>query len=523
MPKNSLAKARALRIPLDFGRGDHLARYRNTLAIAAVMACIGWLLVVHVSRRSLADHYGPGPLSNAHAHLNCDSCHDQNAPLFDSTFLSGWKSTNADKQGPWHRPADTMCQSCHPVIGSASRASDAIFKNENLIPVAGHANNQVIETVDSCASCHSEHRGLDHLPSQVADATCIACHRQLEDFRVTQDSEIDLNIVRFDEGHPDFRSLAQDKGVLNFSHQVHLAPGVFDKDNQESLMMKPSHYSDPSGQLEGLVNSEGLIQLDCHFCHHPSDEPVLGSSLPSSSSGKFMSMPTYEQNCQVCHTLQIEAQAADVPRNGLPPQQVFKEQLRVEHGASSEEILNDLRVYFSLESVALSESSQPLKQKDVNRPGSLPTRFWDFEIGKPERMENITSKVEEVAIRLRNECLRCHLKSKEVGPQQILAVRSMADGLPAANRSCEMFETTLLKHARFDHAAHRDFNCARCHSNSAGKSKLKNVADDIPMITNQASCVECHQDPSGVSVPRNRPGPTSCTSCHTYHGGGNRQ
>ena len=113
MPKNSLAKARALRIPLDSYSKDHLALYRNVLTIVAIAAVIGWILVGHFSKNAIAHRYSPGGISSVHKNLGCAECHQAGAPLRDATFLSGWSISETEKEKLWHRPSDKMCQSCH--------------------------------------------------------------------------------------------------------------------------------------------------------------------------------------------------------------------------------------------------------------------------------------------------------------------------------------------------------------------------------------------------------------------------
>jgi hypothetical protein len=60
MPKNSLAKARALRIGLGSHKKDTLARYRNFITIAVVAGSVAWLAASYLSPQKMASRFSPG-------------------------------------------------------------------------------------------------------------------------------------------------------------------------------------------------------------------------------------------------------------------------------------------------------------------------------------------------------------------------------------------------------------------------------------------------------------------------------
>lgn len=514
MPKNSYAKARALRIPLlRSNSSDRLAWYRNALTSAAVFGCIVWLVAGHFPGRPPAlNRYSPGPVSNAHAHLACLDCHKESVPLRDATFLSGWKNEADEIPRLWGRHSDSACIDCHHVV-----VANVELGSGQPSSISPHSLNQRMDNVGACAGCHQEHRGGKFLPSQVADLSCVACHARLPDFRIRQDTGIAGKIRRFEPDHPRFRSLEVDRGVLKFNHKLHLAAGLVDDNDSQISSKKLADYNDPQGLLARFENAAGEIQLDCIFCHQPTNEPVLASSLPLDNhgplgTGQYMSMPGYERNCRVCHALQLEPD----------PRLAFDKRLQLQHGVSPEQVLNDLNVYFSLEAIAPEEIKQQLEKGDFRLPPSIPTQVWNSK-AQTDVAESIRERVNKAANTARTACLRCHFASPEDSGRGVLLPRTMAADQENGITAGGMFETTILKHGKFDHAAHSDVKCTDCHDyeNSLGKSQLTNLELDKPMIRDFDSCLACHQTAARVAPP-NRPGPTNCISCHTYHGGGNR-
>ncbi len=520
MPKNSQAKARALRIPLlTSTASDRLAWYRNALSAIAVVVCVGWLLTGYLPRKNpnvgfqaSLNRYSPGPISSVHANLNCQDCHRDSTPLRNATFLSDWLQ-NDDVHDLWSRDSDNACKQCHPVSSSSAE----VGTRDQLVSVSPHSSNHRLESVGSCASCHAEHRGTDVLPSQVADTSCVACHARLDDVRINN-GDIAAKISGFEKDHPPFRSLGRDPGVLKFNHPLHLAAGLADSSAPEITRKNQGDYFDPGGLLTPFQNSNGEIQLDCRFCHQPTNEPAFVSKtnskqLGTSKDGKFMSMPTYDQNCKICHPLQLEPD----------PKLAFDNKLEIQHGVGPEQILSDLNVYFSLEAIAPDRVKQQLAKGDFKPPAAIPTRLWNS-AAPADDDDSISERVKKAANTVRTTCLRCHFAAPHDTGQGVLRARTMSDAEDDGPGSSGMFNTVFFKHGKFDHAAHRDVSCADCHNyeQNLGKSQLSNLELDKPMIRDLDSCLVCHQSATRVSSP-NRAGPTDCISCHTYHGGGNRQ
>ena len=515
MPKNSLAKARALRIGLGSHKSDTLARYRNFITIAAVVACIGWLAASYMSPQKMASRFSPGPVSNAHAQLNCESCHDSSAPLRDATFLSRWRNRSEKSSELWHRPADQMCKACHPVIGDLNSVSDkqalvlANHEIEHTIPISPHTSNQKPGTVDSCASCHDEHLGTNHLPSIVKDSSCVTCHQDLEHSRKIASSNA-TDITSF-KNHPEFSSLDVDSGTLKFNHQIHMSVGLM-RDDAKSSAAKSNLDWENDPRLAGQFNPDGHITLNCSFCHEPTD--ASGKNLASASvvsggrplsTGRNMSMPSYELNCQVCHEIALPAK----------PELGFTRDLPIEHGADPRKLAGTLNAYFALEAIAPDEIKSAIPDT-VDTTQEMPVRLWDISDPKTQVADEVRNHFNEAITQTRMNCVFCHLTTDDDTGRGIPLVRKNSEGL--------VVESNWFKKSRFDHSAHRDVNCIHCHENSGGKGALlannQDYSLDRPMIKGLQSCLECHRE--GTVVAPARKGPINCTACHTYHGGGNR-
>jgi len=530
MPKKNLAKTRALRIQLDSISDDSLAFYRNWITLAAALIALFWLLLGFLNPSASANRYSPGPVSSAHAHLGCSQCHDSSAPLRDATIFASLKKTDSATNQLWHRKSDNLCKQCHPVSTSPAglTAPDknlSVDKIAQTIPISPHTTNQRIETVGSCASCHCEHRGTDTLPSLIDDASCTNCHQNLDAFRLENTNDIAAKVTDLNFDHPSFRSLGTDKGVLKFSHSLHLNAGLMREGERAELAKTPQDYPDADGRLDDFVDAAGRVQLECSFCHQPSGKPTIGTDLGTdskfleSSAARFMSMPSYEKNCQICHP--IEA----IPDAGLE----FESTLVIEHGSSSEKILNDLRVYFSLATIAPAEIKDTMTDINVSTPAMAPTRLWDIKKTKEDSAENGIREdlINKAANHLRSACFHCHFPSAADSTAGLPVIR-LIDDRHTSNASAEgsaVIDSSWFRFAKFDHSSHRDMNCTQCHKMNGGKNEVldrgQDLSADLPMIENLASCLECHQKPSKVKSPA-RAGPTRCTSCHNYHAAENR-
>ncbi|MEX2016815.1 MAG: cytochrome c3 family protein, partial [Candidatus Hydrogenedentales bacterium] len=77
-----------------------------------------------------------------------------------------------------------------------------------------------------------------------------------------------------------------------------------------------------------------------------------------------------------------------------------------------------------------------------------------------------------------------------------------------------------LKHARFDHSAHRAVACVECHGGAySDHASASRLASDV-LLPNLENCVRCHaprRELAGEMVGGAR---HDCVECHDYHGRG---
>ena len=204
----------------------------------------------------------PGDLTDAHAQVlkahrasDCSACH----------------TAGAGNAGNWLKLAispspgavqNEKCLVCHKATLGEDAAlphSLAAIKLQHIATAAHATGAQTFEqTVASvvpapattpqgdvaCATCHQEHQGRHQNLATLADISCQVCHRQ--------------QFESFAHGHPEFKSVHQDRAGIEFEHRAHA-----------SRM--------PDGKLE------------CARCHRP--DPA----------GRTMQFTGFEQACAACH------------------------------------------------------------------------------------------------------------------------------------------------------------------------------------------------------------------------------
>ncbi|MFM9960118.1 MAG: cytochrome c3 family protein [Planctomycetaceae bacterium] len=465
-------KQRATRIFHGYHhRRDELSRKKTALTLIAVVLTLavwlGWGLMATEQKNAPFSH---GPVASVHAtwENKCEACHVDFAPIQDGTWaaslLNAW-SPLPNKPGKWEHLADQKCEACHPG------------------PV--HHFRQIPDEVPSCASCHQEHDGRLASLLRMDDATCTKCHDDLNAHLVVANPQAYGNVTRFDLVHPTFRSLEKkDPGTIRFTHGHHLAAGLkFSPDDKKVSMTVAELSQEDRVRLRVDKQSEtDLVQLDCASCHQP--DPT----------GQYMRPVTFEENCRACHALEFEpgTNAKKVVPHGLSPVAV-REFLRSAY----------LREYVEQNPGVMEKkiARHPV-MGNVPEPESEKAKVW------------VDKKASEAEKHLTTVCGHCHQKP-EPGSEPVLK-----PVLPAE------IPKKWLQHARFDHAAHRKWDCRKCHEQAypakdSGESKdaRDGVAidtHDVVMIVNRDKCIECH---SPLSSDGKRGGARfDCVECHRYHG-----
>ncbi len=501
------AKERALRIPLDYVHGlDKVQKWKLTLSVVAALVTAGYAAWVVMSTNG-AMAFSHGPVAQVHAawEANCSACHlnyvairdDAANPLVRFGLFPSQQDPLA--AASMHRRVDKQCQTCH--FG------------------APHHDNEIAADARTCASCHTDHRGWDADIARPADAHCTRCHENVAMHRSSDIPSITspaiADVSKFhtsapttaQEPHPDFRSLASDPGNVKFHHHMHMTAGIPapDRKGQGKKLLTLAdlppefveQYRHPN-QPRGVQNDrEYLVQLDCASCHRldvTNNRLAATGNIKAPSSGAYMLPVSFENNCRACHHLNYEPAAGKEVKHDLKPEEV------------REFLLG--RYVYDAKSGKLAESATRLVPRRPI-PGRSPEEF-----SSPGIPADVDAKVAaaERFLRETNACAKCHLFKT---PDASATDFALPDVQPAN------IPQVWLRHARFDHAAHRAMACVECHaqafpSQSSVDRPARSPDQDVVMIAGRDVCLTCHSPSSASGSPSRAR--FDCVECHRYHG-----
>jgi hypothetical protein len=473
------AKQRSLRVPLDhYEQPDPLvrAKWKISVVVAAIVATYaGWLLV---GTRAAQEQASPGKLAAAHATWNddCLVCHKSFEPLRSDAVslmaLFGGQESH-------RKSLDEGCIKCHKTPDHHVSA-----KADELL---------------TCASCHRDHKGLAADIVRPADTMCLGCHREIEVHR-TGPSALSphvANITGFGQlatggkgPHPDFRSLESDPSNIKFNHWLHMQPGIAARDAKKLLKLADL---DESWQTKyaSYAKADGLMQLDCAACHQPD------------VNGAYMQPIAFEEHCRACHRLELKV--ADGP--------VVAE---VPHGLSAERL-----------ATVVSGLLLAAEQKRSNLPALVPDESGALPLVPGKTLgANLAQKISADVLGRRNlatreittKCMECHHSRLATGASESDALEVLPPEIPQV----------WLRHARFDHRAHRHVECKTCHQDAyayehhdeplflAPPAGAKQARDGAQvMIAGLENCATCHAPAVGKTGGARH----DCAECHKYHGG----
>ncbi len=474
------AKQRSLRVPLDhYRRPDRLRSAKWTLSMAAgAIAALyaGWVLLAGQAGFRQAS---PGPVARAHTTWNddCQVCHKDFQPLrADSVSLVGLFRGQAKQR----EVLDAGCIKCHNTADHHAAAKP------NEVP--------------TCAACHRDHRGAAADIVRPADAMCLNCHRE-NDVHRNGPSKLNpavANVSGFgpvtagDKGpHPDFRSLESDPGNIKFNHWLHLQPGIAVGDSKKKWRLSDVGEAERS-RYAAYAKGDELIQLDCAACHE----------ADAASGGAYMQPIAFERHCKACHPLDVLIAES-------------KPAAKVPHG------LDATRLATVLDGLVVGAEQQPQeKTATTDESGKLPL------IPGRTLGSNLAQKINADLLGRRTtvgravmaKCQECH----ELKSANTETTGGVSDVL-AAN-----IPSVWLRHARFDHAAHRHVECRSCHAGAYAFAEHdkpqfikpppgQTAARDHEqvMIAGLENCATCHAPAHGKTGGARH----DCAECHKYHGG----
>jgi hypothetical protein len=478
MPPRETAKQRAKRIDPHVLRGRRwLERGRIWLAIAAALLAIGWWGAGIVARR--ADAWAsPGPVAAVHAKWanDCEKCH---------TRFEAIRSDAALASSDARSTADQKCQLCHRV---------ALDHADPLGRFGHHALPDDVAQNLSCATCHHEHQGAAARLTRASDRDCTICHNRedLVKLVVTPADHADAlsfgdlkRVTQFSaDGHPDFRSLQKPaERKLKFgakSHQFHM-----------SLTVGQLNAASRQKYGQGKSPSDA-VKLGCSDCHQSDNRP----SAASEPAGALMAPVMFEQHCQQCHPLTIGPGAADT----------------VAHRLTAVQLAVEVRKHWE---------DRYLKDHPEATARALPLPSHPVESVDAAASEWIQTHSDESAAHLNRVCSECHRFAQDRSAPTTNATPFTTAALPEVARP--LVQAPLLLHAKFDHAAHRTWDCRECHVAaypSAGSLGLP-IPDEpssSPLaIAGRDKCLECHSPRRETATGGEGGAQFDCAECHRYH------
>jgi len=471
MPKVT-AKHRAKRIDPAFPIRRDSIRFRRWVWTGAASGCVLvyclWCLLGGTQSKQQFTH---GPVVQSHALIEnqCDKCHEPFVPVrADAWAVSLFRENTSSKS--WGKIVEQKCLACHATPSH-------------------HWETQLDRDHLSCTVCHQEHHGREAVITRAADHICMKCHDRLNEHISSSDrrlkaavasaktssSPIADHVGRFDRDHPEFRSLAVDKGTLKgFSHKLHLSPGI-QSDGSSTSKWPPLTWNEMKlrrNEIESSIPERSssappadLVQLECRHCHEM--ESSLRPADRSSFSKSDDLLPiNFNRHCAVCHEKDLPA--------------------RIPHGASQEEIAHQLEQQFwksrtSTELVATQIPLRPLPGQE-NNPELVALK------------EALSIAVSDGQREAAERCGHCH---KWQDAKSFVVTKPV-------------IASTWFEHARFNHAAHQGINCADCHVGVEQSTKSTDM-----LIEGRATCLKCH-----TSQPQETQSGSArfdCAECHQYH------
>ena len=458
MARTRTTKKLAQRIDLNyFKRPTRLKRAKFWLSVALPALALGWIAWHGFTRDSLV--YSSGRMSEAHAVLaaHCAACHVQTAGAFSA------------------KASDAACLSCHD----------------------GPMHHATQHFAPGCATCHTEPRGRVNLVA-ASNQSCAECHGDLQS--ASRATRYATHIRSFEDGHPEFLAPRLDSRTVRYPTAIQV---------NHAIHMKPIRRG-PTGPT---------VQLECGNCHQPvavaadltySDARYRsavagyekGRSLPSNlgvlqsmepaSRRELMAPVKFANACAACHSLSFDERFDfGAPHDGPQIVHAF--------------LVSKFTEYIRAHPAELQEARDPEREL-TGKAAPATTHMYT-------RNEWIAKRVYDAEQLLwRKTCSQCHAmtyrsesRAREdapwlsESPANILTNPALPE-IPIAADARRRFP-----HAKFDHSAHREFSCQRCHDKALSSTEITDVL--LPGI---ATCKTCH-------APGSQHAESRCFECHTYH------
>ena len=418
MPRTRTTKKLAQRIDLQyFRRRTAFRRARLWLSVLLPVTAIVWIGWHGFAGDSHV--YSSGKMSRSHAVLEkqCAACHVMKAGAYSAKAESA------------------ACLACH----------DGPIHHENQL------------FTPNCTVCHVEHRSAMRLAA-TSSRSCAECHSDLKSRAGAV--KFAAHIERFEEGHPQFAALRDDRrdpGTIKLNHAIHMKPIRRGPGGPAVLLECGDCHRTEAVRAEWPYADAHYVATRASYAADAAPAFSVPGVLPSArapSGRELMAAPKFATTCAGCHLLEFDRRFAE----GVPHDKP---------GVVHAFVVKRFQDYIA---------SHPAELRVVREPDRNLT-------GKPlpptARVLTPAQWVQEKTVEgegllWRKTCKQCH-------------ALDFAQGATLPQVGQAKITARWMPHAKFDHDAHRGFSCTGCHGAAMSSTETSDVL--LPGI---ATCQKCH-------------------------------
>ena len=281
----------------------------------------------------------------------------------------------------------------------------------------------------------------------------------------------------FGTGHPEFRPLVR---AAPGAKPKRAAPGKPLADYDGLKFPHDLHLQAAGGVARMAASFRGRYdfgqKLDCENCHRPDADGVRIKPVDM------------ERDCAMCHSLAFES-VGGVTRT-------------LRHG-EPDQVVADLTAFYRS-----TPPTRPLQLGGMQRrrpgqyaEGQVYSVYFREVAVRPSRAQDAVRAVFSKG----GACYDCHT---------VFAPSSGRNWRVAAVTQTPRF----LQKGWFDHDAHRETDCADCHTTATGSKQSADL-----LVPGLRQCRDCHVGESGARIVKVETATESpCAMCHEYHSDGGK-
>lgn len=408
-----------------------------------------------------------GPLSSAHASLkdDCQSCHVEPFVAVTDKACVGCHTGEHKAMSMAHANAPTamLLAARHPP-GVGERILDGFAKTFNKLQ-------------GRCVECHTEHEGSGPMTA-TPQKFCADCHDGMSARLKTAGHPTTLaDAADFGTSHPEFRPLVR---LTPGAKPVRAAAGKGTVDYNGLKFPHDVHLQATGGVARMAASFRGRYdfgkKLECQNCHRVEADGVRVKPVEM------------ERDCAMCHSLAFET-VGGVTRT-------------LRHG-EPDQVVADLTAYYRS-----TPPSRPLQLGGMERrrPGAYAEgQVYNIYFREVAVRPNRAADAVRAVFSKGGACYDCHTV---FAPQAGKSWRVMPVGQTAR----------YLQKGWFDHDAHRETECADCHTAAPASKQSADL-----LVPGLRQCRDCHVGETGARVVKVETATESpCAMCHEYHSDGGK-